>query len=60
MESVVLQNQSILYQLNSSQIAVMPTRFVRGFPIIAHSDVLLRERSMLVTATRLLYWQWSR
>ena len=38
----------------------MPTRFVRGFPLIAQSDVLLSERSMLVTATRLLYWQWSR
>ena len=55
MESVVLQNQSVLYQLNSWQIAVMPTRFVRGFPAIAHSDVLLRGRSVLVTATRLLY-----
>jgi hypothetical protein len=60
MESVVLQNQSVLYQLNSWQIAAMSTRFVRGFPVIAHSDVLLRERSMLVTETRLLYWQWSR
>ena len=54
MESVVLQNQSVLYYLNSWQIAAMTTRFVRGFPVIAHGDVLLRERSMLVTAKRLL------
>ena len=55
MDIVVLQIQSDLYQLNSWLIAAMPTRFARGFPVIAPSDVLLRESSMLVTATRLLY-----
>jgi hypothetical protein len=46
----VLHNRRVLYKLNSWQIAAMPTLFVRGFPVITHSDVLLREGPMLVTA----------
>jgi hypothetical protein len=45
LDSAVVQNQNNLYQLNSWQIAEMPFRFVTGFPVTAHSDVLLSERS---------------
>jgi hypothetical protein len=38
----------------------MPTRVIRGLAVVAHGDVLLSERSMLVTAMRLLYGRWSR